>query len=82
MEVGKGPWVDLSIYTLSRKLPLSHGRVFSDDYCPDCVAQYEKRLAAYRSNPLWASLTSLREAERRLTQESVEDRARVRVSSQ
>ena len=37
MEVGKGSWIDLSIY------------------------------AAYRSRPVWASLKSLREVERRLT---------------
>lgn len=29
MEVGKGPWVDLSIYAISRQLPFSHGFIFS-----------------------------------------------------
>lgn len=66
MEVGKGLWVDLSIYAISRKLPLSHGFVFSHGYCPDCVAHYDERLAVYRSTPVWASLKSLGEAERRL----------------
>lgn len=65
MEVGKGPWVDLSIYAISRKLPLSHGFVFSHGYCPDCVAHYDERLAAYRSTPVWASLKSLSETGRR-----------------
>ena len=55
MEAGKGPWMDLSLYVIRRKLPLSHGFVFSHGYCPDCVAQYNERLK------------SLREAERRLT---------------
>lgn len=59
MEGGKGPWVDLSIYAISRKLPSSHG------YCPECVAHYDERLAAYRSTPVWASLKSLGEAGRR-----------------
>jgi hypothetical protein len=67
MEAGKGPWMDLSIYVIRRKLPFNHGFVFSHGYCPDCVAQYDERLAAYRSTPLWASMKSLREAERRLT---------------
>ncbi|MBC7837997.1 MAG: hypothetical protein H7Y39_05065 [Nitrospiraceae bacterium] len=66
MEVGTDPWVDLSIYAISRKLPFSHGFVFSHGYCPDCVARYDERLAAYRSTPVWASLKSLGEAERRL----------------
>ena len=66
MEVGTDPWVDLSIYAISRKLPFSHGFVFSHGYCPDCVAHYDERLAAYRSTPVWASLKSLGEAERRL----------------
>lgn len=65
MEVGTDPWVDLSIYAIRRKLPLSRGCVFSHGYCPDCVAHYDERLAAYRSKPVWASLKSLGEAERR-----------------
>ena len=67
MEAGTGPWMDLSVYVIRRKLRFSHGFVFSHGYCPDCVAQYNERLAAYRSKPLWASMKSLREAERRLT---------------
>jgi hypothetical protein len=65
MEVGKGLWVDLSIYAIGRKLTLRHGFVFSHGYCPDCVAHYDERLAAYRSTSVWASLKSLGEAERR-----------------
>jgi hypothetical protein len=66
MEAGTGPWVDLSTYAISRKLPSNHGFVFSHGYCPDCVAHYDERLAAYRSTPVWASLKSLEEAGRRL----------------
>jgi len=62
-EVGKGPWVDLSTYVVGRQVPLSHRFVFSHGYCPDCVAHFDERLAAYRSTTLWASL---REAGRRL----------------
>jgi hypothetical protein len=54
MEAGKGPWMDLSVYLIRRKLRCSRGFVFSHGYCPDCVAQYNERLK------------SLREAERRL----------------
>jgi len=74
-EAGTGPWMNLSTFVIRRKLPLNHGFVFTHGYCPDCVAQYDERLAAYRSNPVWASLTSLREAERHLTHEPVENRA-------
>ena len=55
MEAGTGPWMDLSVYLIRRKLRFSHGFVFSHGYCPECVAQYHERLK------------SLREAERRLT---------------
>ncbi len=65
VEAGTGPWLELSIYVIRRKLSLRQC-VFSHGYCPECVAQYDERLAAYRSKPLWASLTSLGEAERRL----------------
>jgi len=63
MEVGKGPWVDLNTYALSRQLPLSHGFVFTHGYCPDCVAHFDERMAAYRPTTVWESL---REAGRRL----------------
>ena len=66
VKTGIGQWVDLSIYAISRKLPSNHGFVFSHGYCPDCVAHYDERLAAYRSTPVWASLNSLEEAGRRL----------------
>jgi len=66
MKAGTGPWGDLSTYAISRKLPSSHGFVFSHGYCPDCVAHYDERLAAYRSTLVWASLKSLSEAGRRL----------------
>ena len=55
MEAGTGPWMDLSVYLIRRKLRFSHRFVFSHGYCPECVAQYHERLK------------SLREAERRLT---------------
>jgi hypothetical protein len=64
-EVGKGFWVDLCIYAMRRQLPLSHRFGFSHGYCPACVAHYDERLAAYRSNSVWASLKSLGEAESR-----------------
>jgi len=66
VEVGTGRWVDLSVYAIRRKLSSNHGFVFSHGYCPDCVAHYDERLAAYRSTPVWASLKSLEEAGRRL----------------
>jgi len=62
MEVGKGPWVDLNTYAISRQLPLSHGFVFTHSYCPDCVAHYYERMATYRPTTAWESL---REAGRR-----------------
>jgi hypothetical protein len=65
LEAGKGPWVHLSTYALSRQLPLSHGFVFTHGYCPDCVAHFDERMAAYRSTTVWGSLKSLREAGRR-----------------
>jgi hypothetical protein len=54
-------------------LPSSHGFVFSHGYCPDCVAHYDERLTAYRSNPVWASLKSLGEARYRLASRSTEN---------
>jgi len=62
-EAGKGPWMSLSTYARSRQLPLSHRFVFNHGYCPDCVANFEERMAAYRRTTVW---TSLREAARRL----------------
>lgn len=55
MEVGKGPWVALSTYAISRQLPLTHGFVFSHAYCPDCAAHYDERMAAYRPMPVWGT---------------------------
>lgn len=63
MEVGKGPWVDLKAYAISRQFPLSHRFAFSHGYCPDCVAHFDERMAAYRPTTVWKSL---REAGRRL----------------
>jgi hypothetical protein len=63
MEVGKGPWVDMNTYAISRQVPLGHGFVFSHGYCPDCVAHFDERMAAYRPTTVWESL---REAGRRL----------------
>ena len=67
MEAGTGPWMDLSVYLLRRKVRFNHGFVFSHGYCPECVAQYNERLK------------SLREAECRLRPELVADSA-IRVS--
>ena len=57
MEAGGGPWVDLNTYASRRQLSLSHRFVFSHGYCPDCVAHFDERLAAYRSRSAWESLT-------------------------
>ena len=62
-EVGKGPWVELTTYAISREVPLGHRLLFSHGYCPDCVAHFDERMAAYRRTTVWASL---REAGRRL----------------
>jgi len=63
MEAGGGPWVDLNTYAIRRQLPLSYGFVFSHGYCPDCVAHFDERMAAYRPTNVWESL---RDAGRRL----------------
>jgi hypothetical protein len=55
MEVGEGPWVDLNTYALNRQLPLSYGFTFSHGYCPDCVAHFNERMAAYRPTPVWGT---------------------------
>jgi len=55
-EVGKGPWVDLRTYAGERQLPLSHGFLFTHGYCPDCVAHFDERMAAYRPKSVWESL--------------------------
>lgn len=55
-EAGKGPWVDLNTYAKNRRLPLSHRFVFSHGYCPDCVAHFDERMAAYRSTTVRESL--------------------------
>ena len=60
---GKGPWMNLTTYARSRQLPLSHRFIFSHGYCPDCVAHFDERMAAYRQTTVWKSL---REAARRL----------------
>ncbi len=60
---GKGPWMHLNTYAKSRQLPLSHRFVYSHGYCPDCVAHFDERMAAYRRTTVWESLT---EAARRL----------------
>ena len=60
---GKGPWMHLDTYAKSRQLPLSHRFVYSHGYCPDCVAHFDERMAAYRSTTAW---DSLRAAARRL----------------
>jgi len=63
MEAGGGPWVELRTYAVRRQLPHSHRFVFSHGYCPDCVAHFDERMAAYRPTNIWESL---REAGRRL----------------
>jgi hypothetical protein len=67
MEVGKGPWIDLNTYAGNRQLPLNHRFVFTHGYCPDCVAHFDERLAAYRPTTVWESL---KEAGRRLSVEA------------
>jgi hypothetical protein len=62
-KAGKGPWIDLHTYAESRQVPLSHRFVFSHGYCPDCVAHFDERMAAYRASTAW---DSLRDAARRL----------------
>ncbi len=52
----RGPWVDLNTYAVRRQLPLSHRFVFSHGYCPDCVAHFDERMAAYRPTTVWESL--------------------------
>ena len=75
-EAGKGPWMDLSTYARRRQLSISHRFVFSHGYCPDCVAHFDERMAAYRSTTAWKSL---RDAARRLiagADEELRNRAR------
>jgi hypothetical protein len=48
--------MDLSTYARRRQLPMSHRFVFSHGYCPDCVAHFDERMAAYRSTSVWKSL--------------------------
>ena len=67
MEAGKGPWVDLKTYARNRQLPITHRFVFSHGYCPDCVAHFDERMAAYRPPTVWGAL---REAGRRLSVEA------------
>ena len=69
-EAGKGSWVDLKTYAISRQLSLSHRFIFSHGYCPDCVAHFDERMAAYRRAPVWESL---REAGRCLIAGADED---------
>lgn len=59
MEVGSGQWVELSVYAMSRQLPLSHGFVFSHGYCPECVVHFDERMAAYRPKPVRESLSEV-----------------------
>ena len=56
MEAGRGPWVELNIYAIRRQLPLCHRFVFPHGYCPDCVAHYDERMAAYRQTTVRESL--------------------------
>ena len=67
MEVGEDPWVDLKAYAISRQFPLTHRFVFSHGYCPDCVAHFDERMAAYRPTTVWKSM---RAAGRRLFEEA------------
>lgn len=48
VEIGKGPWVDLKTYTISRQLTPSHGFLFTHTYCVDCLAHFDERMATYR----------------------------------
>jgi hypothetical protein len=63
MEAGGGSWVELNTYAMRRRLPLSYRFVFSHGYCPDCVAHFDERMAAYHPTTVWEAL---KEAGRRL----------------
>lgn len=56
MEGGTGSWVELRAYALSRQLPPNHRFVFTHGYCPECVAHFDERMAAYRPTTVWGSL--------------------------
>jgi hypothetical protein len=61
MEAGTGSWVELSAYAISRQLPLSHRFVFTHGYCPECVAHFDERMAAYRRTTVWGSSNETRQ---------------------
>jgi len=71
MDANEGSWVDLNTYAIRRQLPLSHRFVFTHGYCPDCIAHFDERLAAYRQTTVWESS---RETARRLIAGAEEDR--------
>ena len=56
MEGGTGSWVELRAYAISRQLPLNHRFVFTHGYCPECVAHFDERMAAYRPTIVWRSV--------------------------
>ena len=56
MEGGTGSWVELRAYAISRQLPPNHRFVFTHGYCPDCVAHFDERMAAYCPTTVWGSL--------------------------
>ena len=56
MEGGTGSWVELKSYAFSRQLPLNHRFVFTHGYCPECVAHFDERMAAYRPTTVGGSL--------------------------
>jgi hypothetical protein len=55
MEGGTGSWVELRAYAISRQLPLDHRFVFTHGYCPECVAHFDERMAAYRPTTVWGA---------------------------
>lgn len=56
IEGGAGSWVELRAYAISRQLPPNHRFVFTHGYCPECVAHFDERMAAYRPTTVWGSL--------------------------
>jgi len=61
MEGGMGSWVELRAYAISRQLPPNYRFVFTHGYCPECVAHFDERMAAYRRTTVWGSSNETRQ---------------------
>jgi len=48
--------MNLTTSARHRQLPLIHPFVFRHGFCPECVAHYEERMAAYRGTTAWGLL--------------------------